>query len=60
MITFPIKVIRRDSTGAKAEVLCDTAQGALSNAKHFRDAGNSNVWIEDHEGRKVSEEQLSD
>ena len=59
MATLPLIVKRRDGTGAVATVPCDTVKGALDNAKHFRDAGYTDVWIEDHEGRRIDESKLN-
>ena len=59
MATLPLKVKRRDATGAVAEVLCDTVASALENAKHFREQGYHNVWIEDVDGHKIDERTLN-
>ena len=58
MAKFPLKVKRRDSKGAEAEILCDTAESALSNVQHFRGMGYSYVWIEDVDGHLVNEKSL--
>jgi hypothetical protein len=51
-------VKRRDYSGVVAEVVCDDYKGARENARHFRDAGHTDVWIEDADGRKVDEKAL--
>jgi hypothetical protein len=58
MVDFPLKVKRRDATGAVAEVLCDDLKGARENFRHFREAAYKQIWIEDVHGRKVGEEEL--
>jgi hypothetical protein len=58
MVDFPLKVKRRDSTGATAEVLCDDLKEARENLQHFRDAGYKNVWVEDAHGRQLQEKDL--
>jgi hypothetical protein len=58
MADFPLKVKRRDATGAVAEVLCDDVKGARENLQHFRNAGYHDVWVEDADGRKVGEKTL--
>jgi len=40
------------------EVLCDTAESALGNARHLRGMGHTYVWIEDVDGRLVDEKSL--
>ena len=57
-MNFPLKVKRRDSTGATAEVLCDDIKRARENLQHFRDAGYRDVWVEDANGRKLQEGDL--
>ena len=59
MPIFPLRVKRRDNRGAVAEVLCDTAAGAQSNAKQFRDLGYIDVWIEEVDGRRIDEKTLN-
>jgi hypothetical protein len=58
MAKFPLRVKTRDSTGAEIEVLCDTAESALGNARHLRGTGHAYVWIEDVDGRLVDEKSL--
>jgi hypothetical protein len=55
---FPVKVKRRDTKGAIAEILCDTAHNAKDVAKGFRNAGYTDVWIEDVDGVPVDEGSL--
>jgi hypothetical protein len=58
MTTLPLIVKRLSSRGSVLEVHCDKVGDAISNAKHFRAAGYTKVWIEDHEGRQVDESEL--
>jgi hypothetical protein len=50
----------RPSWGSVLEVHCDKVGDAISNAKRFREAGYTKVWIEDQEGRQVDENKLKD
>jgi hypothetical protein len=58
MAAFPLKVRRRDKSGAVVEVLCGTSQSALDNAHLFRGLGYKDVWIEDANGHLIFESAL--
>jgi hypothetical protein len=60
MTAVPLIVKRLSRRGSVLEVHCDKVGDAMSNAKHFREAGYTKVWIEDHEGRQVDEGELDD
>jgi hypothetical protein len=58
MASLPIYVKRRDASGKVAQILCDTVEGAKSNAQQFRDMGFTDVWMEDVDGVKIDESKL--
>jgi hypothetical protein len=59
MEKLPLIVKRRDPYEASiTTVHCDTVQDAIEVMDYFRGDGYVHVWIEDVDGRKVSESEL--
>lgn len=48
----------RDNSKTVTEVLCDDAKSALENFVGFRNVGHTDAWMEDVNGRPVSQKTL--